>query len=128
MPARKKLLLDKLDSFAAKVAARDMSLVDDLNGDGDFLMVGSERGEICRNRAELEAKITAIFASPQTISFHWPRRQVQVKGDIAWIFAEGEAVLTGPDKTTRLPYLANCIFEHVDGHWRWRQFFGSEPR
>ena len=49
-------------------------------------------------------------------------------GAVAWIVAEG--VLTRRDASgeeTVTPYLVGCIFEQVEGEWRWRQFFGSEP-
>ncbi|MFO1037452.1 MAG: nuclear transport factor 2 family protein [Geminicoccaceae bacterium] len=120
-------LLAKLDRFVAMVAGRDFGLVDELWSDG-FVMVGSERGEICRTRAELEAKLRAVFAAPRTLIFDWPRRDVRLSGSVGWIIAEGDLVSRTPDGVeTRQPYLASCIFEQVQGTWRWRQFFGSEP-
>lgn len=127
MAGDERALLDKLERFVAMVAGRDIALVDELWSEG-FLMVGSERGEICRTRAELAAKLTSLFASPATLVFDWPRREVRLVGTIGWIFAEGDLVIRRQGMPeTRQPYLASCIFERVDGTWRWRQFFGSEP-
>ncbi|MFO1067947.1 MAG: nuclear transport factor 2 family protein [Geminicoccaceae bacterium] len=121
------VLLEKLERFVAKIAAKDLSVIDDLWSDG-FLMVGSERGEICRTRAELEAKLRSVFAPARTLRFDWPRRDVRLAGPVGWIFAEGDLVIrAGDGSETRVAYLASCIFEQVDGSWRWRQFFGSEP-
>jgi hypothetical protein len=127
MPESDKALHAKLDAFVAKVAGKDISLVDELWNDGGFLMVGSERGEICRSRAELEAKLRAVFAIPATILFDWPRRKLTVVGNAAWIFAEGDLIIRASGTDVRRPYLASCIFERLDGEWHWRQFFGSEP-
>lgn len=127
MTGDERTLLDMLERFVALVAGKDLALLDELWSDG-FLMVGSERGEICRTRAELAAKLKSLFAAPTTLVFDWPRRDVRVAGTVGWIFAEGDLVIRAPDAAERRqPYLASCIFERVDCTWRWRQFFGSEP-
>ncbi len=45
----------QLDAFNDMVRTRDQALLDALWGDGGFVMVGSEAGEICRTRLELAA-------------------------------------------------------------------------
>ena len=110
------------------VRKRDQALLDALWGDGGFVMAGSEAGEICRTRSVLAAKLSAIFAQSSTFIFEFPRRTVKIAGSVAWVFAEGTVSLREADGAERTrPYLASCIFEHDDGVWRWRQFFGSEP-
>ena len=121
-------VLAKLDAFVDMVRTRDPGLLDALWGDGGFIMVGSEVGEICRTKSELTAKLGAIFAHPATFTFDFSSRTVRAAGSAAWIFAEGQLVRREPDGSEQSrQYLACCIFEHVDGAWRWRQFFGSEP-
>jgi hypothetical protein len=128
MPENEEALLRRLDAFVQKVAQRDISLVDELWGDGGFVMVGSEKGEICRTRAEVEARLKAVFAYPATLIFDWPQPKTTVVGSVAWIFAEGDLILRGAGmEDVRRPYLASCIFENRDGKWHWRQYFGSEP-
>ena len=118
----------RLDTFIDMVRTRDQALLDALWGDGGFVMVGSEAGEICRTRSELAAKLSAIFAHASTFIFDFPRRTVEIVGSVAWVLAEGTVARRDADGTEKSrPYLACCIFEHVDGLWRWRQFFGSEP-
>jgi ketosteroid isomerase-like protein len=122
-----RIILDKLDLFVEGIASKDVRLIDELWGDGRFAMIGSEQGEICRTRAELDGKMHAIFASPATLRFEWPDRSVRVVGDVAWVLALGDLVIRDAAGETRRPYLATCIFERVGDEWRWRQFFGSEP-
>lgn len=121
------LLLGKLDRFVDLVKSRDMALLDELWGDGDFLMVGSGKAEICRTREELRTKLRSVFATPAILTFDWPERTVTVVGNAAWIFATGDVVIRSPTGDIRSPYLVTCIFEKVGTDWRWRQFFGSEP-
>jgi hypothetical protein len=128
MSQSEKDLHSRLNVFVEMIKRKDVSLVDELWGDGGFLMVGSEQGEICRTRAEVDAKLTAVFANPATLVFDWPKRTVTIVGSAAWIFAEGNVVLRRAGVAdVRRPYLALCIFENRDGKWHWRQFFGSEP-
>ena len=118
----------RLDALIDMIRMRDQALVDALWGDGSFVMVGSEVGEICRTRSELASKIGAIFAHPSTFIFDFPRRTVKIAGSVAWVVAEGTLARRETDGTEQSrQYLASCIFELVDGVWRWRQFFGSEP-
>jgi hypothetical protein len=121
-------LHSRLDALVEMTKRRDISLVDELWGDGGFLMAGSERGEICRTRAEVDARLRAVFANPATLVFDWPKRKLTVVGNAAWIFAEGQLILrrAGMEDVER-PYLVSCIFENLGGKWHWRQFFGSEP-
>jgi ketosteroid isomerase-like protein len=119
----------KLDAFIEMVRIRDQALLEELWGDGKFFMVGSEAGEICRTRSELAAKLSTIFRHASTIIFDFPRRTVEIAGSVAWVVAEGTAARREADGTEQSSqYIACCIFEHVDDVWRWRQFFGSEPR
>jgi ketosteroid isomerase-like protein len=122
-----RIILVKLDLFIERIASKDARVVDELWGDGKFALIGSERDEICRTRAELDGKMRAIFASPATLRFAWPDRSVTVVGTVAWVLALGDLVIRDEAGETRRSYLATCIFERVGDEWRWRQFFGSEP-
>lgn len=129
IPSDKEVAISSmLDDFVNMIRTRDDTLTDILWGDGEFILVGSERNEICRTRAELAAKLNRIFKQPATLVLDFPNRRIRVAGVVAWLFAEGVLARHSPDGTVQSrPYLASCIFEHVGGVWRWRQFFGSEP-
>lgn len=121
-------ILARIDALVDMIRNHDPALVEALWGDGDFVMVGSETGEICRTRDELAAKIGAICASPATFVFDFPRRSLRFAGSAAWVFAEGTLTRHDPDGGTQArQYLLCAIFERAGGAWRWRQFFGSEP-
>ena len=118
----------RLDEFARMLRTRDAGLVDALWGDGRFVLVGSEAGEVFRTRDALAEHLAVLLNHPATFSFSFPQRSIDIVGAVAWIVAEG--VLTRRDASgeeTVTPYLVGCIVEQVEGEWRWRQFFGAEP-
>lgn len=78
MSESERILHGRLDAFVEMVTRKDIPLVEEPWGDGGLLMVGSEQGEICRTRAELDAKLRAVFADPATLVFDWPKRTVTV--------------------------------------------------
>lgn len=117
----------RLDAFIDMIRNRDLALLDELWGDGRFRMIGSEVGEICRTRAELQAKIGSICASPAQFVFAFPVREITILDCVAWIFAEGTLTRIESGSAASRPYLANVIFERTEDGWQWRQFFGSEP-
>ena len=106
-----------------RLARRDLALVDDFANDPDTLMVGSEAGEVARGRAGVEARLKEIFAQSDTLAFAWREVEVSVHGHVAFLHAEGEAVIGAE----RRPYRLTGVLMLQDGLWRWRLFHGSEP-
>ncbi len=123
----KDALLAKLDRLNVLLAKRDLAIVDELWSGPGFLLVGSESGEMARTRDELASHMAAIFALPTTYGFARQSSIVARHGDVAWVFAECQLVVTSAAGETRRPYRMNCVFQNIDGHWRWRQFVGAEP-
>ncbi|MET3614792.1 hypothetical protein ABID16_003135 [Rhizobium aquaticum] len=122
------ILLSKLYTLQAMIETKNRALFDELWGDGGFHLVGSERGEICLTRERVAAKIEAILSNPATLIFEFPNKHISIVGNAGWIFAEGVLRRRDPAGLEEVrDYLATCIFEKVEGVWRWRQFFGSEP-
>ncbi len=113
----------RIDRFVTLLRNRDAALLDELWTERGFHLVGSERGEVFRTRDELSRK----FANPRQLVFEWPSREITVEGQVAWVFVEGDLVMRGGDSDERRPYNALLIFQRLNGSWRWRQFFGSEP-
>lgn len=112
--------LMRLNSF---LAARDWALLDEFAKGEDTLLVGSESGEIARGREQLRTHIARIFALPDALAFSWREVEVAVHGPIAWLHAEGEALLG----EQRRPYRLTGVFELQAGVWKWKLFHGSEP-
>jgi len=104
-----------------------MAIADEFVAGADTLLVGSLSREHARGRAELEAHFRAYFDLPQTIGFVWREVDVAVRGAVAWLHAEGELVLHGPDGDHRQPYRLTGVLEHHHGKWLWRLFHGSQP-
>lgn len=117
----------RIDRFVALLAARDRAVVDELWTDRGFRLVGSEKGEIFRTRDELARKFDALLANPRQLVFEWPRREIDIAGDVAWVFVEGDLVYRSAGEDERRVYNATFVFQKIDGAWRWRQFFGAEP-
>lgn len=117
----------RIDRFVALLRDRDPVIVDELWTERGFRLVGSEKGEVFQTRDELERKFAVIFANPRQLVFEWPRREITVEGDVAWVFVEGDLIYRGPAGDERKTYNATFVFQRLDGRWRWRQFFGSEP-
>jgi hypothetical protein len=120
-------ILSKLDRLNALVFARDPGVVDELWSDLGFRLIGSEQGESAATREELAALIEALFLKPIRISWVWKDRTLTRLGGFAWVCADGEIEIASPERAERRPYRLVCIFQKVDGLWRWRLFSGSEP-
>ena len=111
----------------ALLAKRDLAVLDEFMPDEDTLLVGSEVGEVARGRAALGEHFRKLYAMPQTLSFDWREVEVSVHGPIAWLHAEGHAVLHGDAADERRAYRLTGVFELSHGVWKWRLFHGSEP-
>lgn len=109
------------------LARRDMAVADEFFDADDTLLVGSGPAETARGRAELEAHFARLFARPETLAFAWRHVEVSVRGTVAWLYAEGEAVLHGDTADRREPYRLTGVFELHGGRWKWRLYNGSRP-
>jgi uncharacterized protein (TIGR02246 family) len=116
-----------LDRLSALMQARDPLIVEQFTDDDATMLVGSEPGEIARGRTAIAALFVAIFGSPNAIHWEWDIVETARQGDIAWFFAEGSAVLVGPEETTWRAYRLSGVLVRNDGDWRLAQFHGSEP-
>ena len=117
-----RLALLRLNELLAK---RDMAILDEFSPAPDTLLVGGG-GEHCRGRAELEAFYKMVFALPATATYRWREVDVSVRGDVAWVHAEGEVVMKGEDgQETRSPYRLAGVLEPHGKRWQWRMFQGT---
>ena len=105
---------------------RDPALVDEFVDDPDVLIVGSEASEIEIGREQIAQMVKALSAGP-SVRFHWTQTRSGSHGDVAWLFASGEVVVTDHGADTRVPYRLTGVLERRNGAWKWRPFHGSEP-
>jgi hypothetical protein len=120
-------VLQALERFESLVAARDPALLSEFAEEADVRLVGSEVSEVATGPAEVEALVDRLFGLPVQIRWEWQSRDVSFVGDVAWLFAQGEAVLSGEDTEQRVPYRMTGVLERRSDMWRWRHFHGSEP-
>lgn len=109
------------------LSRRDMSIVDEFLDDPETLLVGSLPTDRARGRAELAGHFGSYFQQPETFSFVWREVDVSVRGAVAWLHAEGEVVMRGPEGERREPYRLTGVLEQHHGKWLWRLFHGSQP-
>lgn len=121
-------VLAALDALNTRVRARDLDGAFALFAeDAEALIVGSSEGEIARGPEEIRALLARLFGASYTVGWSWDVRRVASAGQVAWLYAEGEVVLQGPDGETRRPYRVSGVFVRTPTGWRWAQFHGSEP-
>lgn len=115
-----------LTRFTTMLEHRDPALIDEFSDDPDVLVVGSQASEIETGRDQIAQMIKTLAAGP-AVRFNWTQTRSSSKGDIAWLFATGDVVVTDRGKETRVPYRVTGVLERKNGVWKWRQFHGSEP-
>jgi ketosteroid isomerase-like protein len=120
-------VLQALERFEHLVAERDPALLSEFAEEADVRLVGSEASEVATGPAEVEALVRRLFELPVQIRWEWRRRDVSPVGDVAWLFAQGVAVLSGEGTEQRVPYRMTGVLERQGDTWRWRHFHGSEP-
>jgi len=120
-------VLQALERFESLVAARDPAILSEFADEADIRLVGSEVSEVATGPAEVEALVRRFFGLPGQIRWEWRRRDISFVGDVAWLFAQGEAVLSGEGPEQRVPYRMTGVLERRGDTWRWRHFHGSEP-
>ncbi|ANY84033.1 hypothetical protein BB934_37870 (plasmid) [Microvirga ossetica] len=120
-------VLQALERFESLVAARDPALLSEFAEEADIRLVGSEASEVATGLTEVDALVHRFFGLPVQIRWEWRSRDVSFVGDIAWLFAQGEAVLSGEGTEQRVPYRMTGVLERRRNTWRWRHFHGSEP-
>ena len=109
------------------LAARDPALIDEFARGEETILVGSTARDIARGRAAIQAHLAEVFAEPETLSFSWRQVEVVVRGTLAMLHAEGEAVFKGEAGERRVPYRLTAVLEPDRGRWKWRLFHGSQP-
>lgn len=116
-----------LERFNELVSTQNLQVLADFAPGDDLLLIGSEAGEVAIGRQELEAFFARIFAREVTFSWEWERIDISHAGDLAWIFADGQAVLTTAQEQRKTPYRITGVLERHGERWLWRQYHGSEP-
>ncbi len=95
--------------------------------DRDIVMLGSEEGESAMNRTEFHKFLRRVLSREVTYSWKWKRKAISMRGQVAWIAAQGFVVAKGDVHAKSAPYRLTAIFERRKGKWLWTHYHGSEP-
>lgn len=117
---------DALARFTTLLEHRDPALIDEFADDPDVVVIGSEARELEIGRDQIAQMITSLTSGP-AVRFEWTQTRSSSRGDVAWLFATGNVVITDKGTSTRVPYRLTGVLERRNGAWKWRQFHGSEP-
>ncbi len=122
-------VLEALERWAAAVSAADLAATLALFAPGaGVTLIGSEAAEVHIGPAALEAFFRRLYDRRVRYRWEWTRREVEVRGEVAWLFADGDMVMTHIDGTVaRGRYRITGVLVRHAGEWRWHQYHGSEP-
>ena len=116
-----------LDRLSALLAAKDPAMLAEFTASTDMLLIGSDADEIVEGRQAFEDFIHRLFALPVKLGWEWRTIRVSQKGDIAWVFANGDLVVRDAKREQRTAYRMTGVLEERNGRWTWRLFHGSAP-
>jgi ketosteroid isomerase-like protein len=122
--------IDEIDATLRRLGRmlfdRDPAMADEFAEDA--LLVGSEPGERADGRGAIRELFKTLHALPARLIWDWRTVDIKVDGDIGWVFAEGDIVLSGAASRTARPYRMSGVLGWDGNRWRWRLFHGSEPK
>ncbi len=119
-----RLALIRLNSLLSR---RDTAVVDEFVAADDTLMIGAQAGDRAQGLAQIAESWRKFLEGPQSASFAWREVDVAVRGDVAWLHADGQLILKGEGGEQRHPYRLAGVLEPHGGRWKWRLFQGSQP-
>lgn len=112
---------------AAKSANADRCLSLFENSD-DIILVGSDKGEICKGKLQIREWLSQIFAHA---NFSWEMNTIDIdsNGSTAWVFVDGSMIVQWDNGKTKItPYRFTGIMVRKNKLWKWKLFNGSIPR
>ena len=115
-----------LDSVIRAVSSRDLDkTLAGLSFTCGPAVVGSEEGESAHGREAVEAFFTRIYDLPQHFRFEFPDRLWTVRGDVAWLGADGSVI--EPSEEVPKPYRLTAVFVREEATWMLALWSGAEP-
>ncbi|MBV9101432.1 MAG: nuclear transport factor 2 family protein [Candidatus Dormibacteraeota bacterium] len=88
-------------------------------------VIGSEANEVALGRDGVAGFFRRIYARPEPFRFDFPTRSWSVRGDVAWLTADGSVL--EPAATEDKAYRLTAVFVVEDGAWKLALWSGSEP-
>ena len=101
-----------------------MALFDESN---DVMLVGSDRNEIYRGKAEIRGWLAQLFAHNR-FSWDLSHPDIDANENTAWVFVDGTMTITDDTgAVTKTPYRFAGVLVKRGQDWKWRLFDGSIP-
>ncbi len=117
-----------LEQFSNAVSRHDPKAVLALFAeDPNIAMLGSEKREIAIGRKEFGRFLQRVLSRPETYSWKWKRKMISIRGNVAWITAEGSVIVRKGSRENITPYRLTGVFEKRKAKWLWMHYHGSEP-
>jgi hypothetical protein len=69
----------------------------------------------------------AMQADDAAFSWEWEHVDISHAGDVAWLFAADQVVLSTAQGQRKAPYRITGVLGRDGPRWLWRQYHGSEP-
>lgn len=119
--------LDQFSQISGQANLQEfLALFDD---QADILLVGSDKGEVFKGRAEMERWLSKLY---RYSGFSWKMDRVEISSHegTAWVFVEGKAVVTNRETGAlrfTAPYRFSGVLVKRGNKWMWRLFHGSAP-
>jgi ketosteroid isomerase-like protein len=119
-----RLALIRLNELLSR---RDSAVLEEFAAGDDTLLIGAHAGERARGVAQIADFFQELFARPETLSYAWREVDVSVRGEVAWLHAEGHIIRKTERGEERRPYRLAGVLEPHGGRWKWRLFQGAQP-
>ncbi len=126
VPAEIKSALERWNDDAGRGdLAAFMSQFDD---SADILLVGSDKGEVFKGRAQIEGWLGKLMAKNR-FSWRMDRVDISASGDTAWVFVDGAMIVkdAAGKVLVTTPYRFTGVLVRRGDGWAWRLFNGSVP-
>ncbi|MFI5301493.1 MAG: nuclear transport factor 2 family protein [Polyangiales bacterium] len=97
-----------------------------LHLDAQLDIVTSE-STILRGTGEVRAFLDRYASIATRYVWRWDRREVRVRGDVAWLVAVGEERTVTGDGEVKRAYRMTVVATREEGRWGLTQIHGSSP-
>ena len=127
-PKVKAELIEMLKRFTDAASRRDAKGIINLFAkDSDIVMLGSEKGEGAMSLGEFKGFLRRVLSRTFTYSWNWKRKVTSMRGEVAWMTAQGFVITRTERRVRSVPYRLTAVFERRKGRWLWMHYHGSEP-
>ncbi len=120
-------ILAVLNEFDKAFREQDLHRMMKLFVDDEAIFVGAESGAEARGIQQIRSFFESFFSEPFVFGFDWQKVNIDVIGEVAWLFSNCHIEVISAAGRHHHPYRVTAIFQRVGSQWRWLHYHGSEP-